>query len=79
LTTQWITAGELVKTTLQYGNKGTIRRMGLLLEREGINTKLLRKLEQALKPSKRLIPFIPGRPKRGTANPRWGMVFNEET
>ena len=79
LTTGRITAGELVKTTLQYGDKGTIRRMGLLLEREGIETKLLRKLEQVLKPSKGLIPFIPGRPKRGTVNSRWAVVNNEET
>ena len=79
LTTGRITAGELVKITLQYGDKGTIRRMGLLLEREGVETKLLRKLERALNPSKGLIPFIPRRPKRGTANPRWGVVNNEET
>jgi predicted transcriptional regulator of viral defense system len=79
LTTRRITAGELVKITLQYGDKGTIRRMGLLLEREGIETKLLRKLEQVLNPSKGLIPLIPGRPKRGPANPRWGVVNNEET
>jgi predicted transcriptional regulator of viral defense system len=79
LTTGRITARDLVKITLQYGDKGTIRRIGLLLEKEGVDIKLLRKLEQVLNPSKGLIPFIPRRPKRGTAYPRWGVVYNEET
>ncbi len=79
LTAGRITADELVKITLKYGDKGTIRRIGLLLEKEGIETKLLRKLEQALTSSRGLIPFIPGRAKRGTANLRWGVVNNEET
>jgi predicted transcriptional regulator of viral defense system len=70
-------AADLVKCTLRYGDMGTIRRMGALLEREGVNAALLRKLERALKPTSSLIPWIPSRPKRGTFNRRWGVVFNE--
>ena len=69
---------ELVKTTLRYGDTGTIRRMGALLEREGIDSELLRKLERALNPTSSLIPWIPTRLKRGKVNRRWGVVFNEE-
>lgn len=73
-----VTAAELVKATLRYGDTGTIRRMAALLEREGAKATLLRKLERALKPTTSLIPWIPSRPKRGTFNRRWGVVFNEQ-
>jgi predicted transcriptional regulator of viral defense system len=72
-----VTAAELVKLTLRYGDTGTIRRIGALLEREGVKKSLLRQLDQSLKPTTSLIPWIPSRPKRGTINRRWGVVFNE--
>jgi predicted transcriptional regulator of viral defense system len=72
-----VNAWELIKTALRYGDTGTIRRMGALLEDEGIDPALLRKLARALKPTTSLIPWIPGRPKRGTVNRRWGVVINE--
>lgn len=74
-----IRAADLAKTTLQYGDTGTIRRMGFLLEQEGVPPSILRKLARALKPSTSLIPWIPGCPKRGTINRRWGVVINEKT
>jgi predicted transcriptional regulator of viral defense system len=72
-----VDAPELVKVTLRYGDTGTIRRMGALLENEGVDPALLGKLARALKPTSGLIPWIPGRPKRGTVNRRWGVVINE--
>jgi len=71
-------ASELVTTALRYGDKGTLRRIGALLEFEGVEEKLLRKLEGALMPSTGLIPWIPTNPKRGTINRRWGVVLNEK-
>ena len=73
-----VSASELVTVTLRYGDKGTIRRIGLLLERQGAATDLLQKLEGVLTPTTGLIPWIPGRPKRGTISRRWGVVVNEE-
>jgi len=73
-----VTAAELVSVTLRYGDKGTIRRMGALLEREGVAGPLLKKLERRLPPSTSLIPWIPTRPKRGTVNRRWSVVLNEQ-
>ncbi len=70
-------AADLVKATLRYGDIGTIRRMGALLEREGLDDRLLRRLKRALKPSTALIPWIPTRPKRGSVNWRWGVVLND--
>jgi hypothetical protein len=45
LTIKRVAASELVRVTLRYGNVGTIRRMGALLDRAGIPAALLRKLE----------------------------------
>jgi predicted transcriptional regulator of viral defense system len=73
-----VKVASIVDTTLRYGDKGTIRRIGALLESESVDPKLLRRLEKALSPSTGLIPWIPGRPKRGTINRRWGVVLNEE-
>jgi hypothetical protein len=49
-----------------------------LLERLGASADLLRKLEGALEPSTGLIPWIPGKPKRGAINRRWSVVVNGE-
>lgn len=73
------TAAELVTMTLKYGDIGTIRRMGALLEREGAASPLLKKLERALPKTTSLIPWIPTRPKRGTVNRRWGVIINEQS
>jgi predicted transcriptional regulator of viral defense system len=65
--------------TLKYGDIGTIRRMGALLEREGVAGQLLKKLEKALPKTSSVIPWIPTKLKRGTVNRRWGVVINEQT
>ena len=72
-----INPAELTKATLRFGDTGTIRRIGTLLETEGVEQKQLKKLEGALNPSTGLIPWIPTKPKRGTINRRWGVVVNE--
>lgn len=74
-----VDVGELVTVTLRYGNTGTIRRMGALLEREGVSDLLLKRLEQALNRTRSMIPWIPNRPKRGKFNRRWGVVINEQS
>ena len=72
-----VDASELVKATLRFGDVGTIRRMGALLERERVDSGLLKKLQRPLKPTSSLIPWVPIQPKRGTLNRRWGVVINE--
>jgi len=68
---------ELVRITLRYGDVGTIRRIGALLDRTGVATPLLAKLERPLKPSSSFIPWNPVQPKRGTLDRRWGIVWND--
>ena len=73
-----VSPADLVKVTVQYGNQGTSRRIGALLDRLGVTESLLKKLQLTLKPSTSFIPWIPDSPKRGTVNQRWGIVFNEQ-
>jgi len=74
-----IRAEDLVRETLRFGNQGTIRRMGVLLDQQGVPEPLLRRLEKALSRSSSLIPWIPTAPKRGQASSRWGVVVNAES
>lgn len=71
-----VTAAELVRCALRYGDLGTLRRMGLLLEREGAEEALLRKLAGALTPTSSPIPWWPRQPKQGKIDWRWGVVDN---
>jgi predicted transcriptional regulator of viral defense system len=74
-----VTPTELVSVTLTYGDIGTIRRMGTLLEREGVASPSLTKLEKALPKTSSPIPWIPTKPKRGAINRRWSVVINEQS
>jgi predicted transcriptional regulator of viral defense system len=73
-----VSAAELVELTMKYGDTGTIRRMGLVLERAGVSGPLLRKLERRLGPTTSTIPWIPRRPKVGITNRRWGVTENDK-
>jgi hypothetical protein len=68
---------ELVRIALRYGDGGTIRRIGALLDREGVDERQLRKLNRELSALKNPIPWIPGRARRGNVDRRWGVVWND--
>ncbi len=70
-------AAELVQVTLRYGDVGTIRRMGVLLDRENVSAALLQRMEGRLRPSSSFIAWNPARPKRGPLDRRWGVVWND--
>ena len=78
LTERRVTAAALVAATLRYGDRGTIRRMGALLEGRGVGARLVRKLADALPETSGTIPWIPTQPKRGTLDRRWGLIMNGE-
>lgn len=71
-------ASDLIAATIQFGNQGTLRRIGRLLESSRLVVEpLLRKLDKALRPSSSYIPWIPTRPKRGRIDNRWKIVVND--
>jgi predicted transcriptional regulator of viral defense system len=69
---------ELIRLSLQYGNSGTMRRIGCLLETCDVSPRLLGKLKTKLTETKSLIPFVPTQPDRGSINRNWGVIINEE-
>jgi predicted transcriptional regulator of viral defense system len=74
-----VTASELATIVIRYGNQGTARRIGALLENLGTSNTVLRRLERMLRSNKSQIPFVPGKSKRGKLNRRWGVVLNEQS
>jgi len=70
--------GKLSESHCDTETSATLRRLGKLLELEGVKDSILRKLEHKLAPSSALIPWVPTLPKRGTADRRWGVIVNYE-
>lgn len=70
-------AGQLVQTTCRYGNQGTIRRIGYLLDELCPRSAWRGCMRKSLRQSPSLIPLVPGRPARGSVNRDWGVVVNE--
>ncbi len=69
-------AVELVDVALQFGNQGSIRRIGYSLEIEDAPVRLVDRLEKEIQSSSSLIPWNPRNPKRGKIQKRWGIVDN---
>jgi predicted transcriptional regulator of viral defense system len=80
-----ISTADLVDAALNFGNQGTIRRIGYFLAElsgqqrtlaQHIPALLIMRLERALRPSSSTISWIPTISKRGQVNKRWGVVVN---
>ncbi|MCP4897711.1 MAG: hypothetical protein GY906_12125 [bacterium] len=73
-----VSAKELAKVTVKYGNQGTVRRIGAALERFGGSGTALRTLEQSLRSPKSVIAADPRSPRSGPKSKRWGVILYEE-
>lgn len=75
-----VSTANLVDSAVNYGNQGTMRRIGYLLEELAeqvrIPARLLTRLERALRSSSATIPWIPTTAKHGLVNKRWGLIVN---
>ena len=78
LTAQRVSAADMVGAAIRYGNQRTLRRIGVLLEREGVDEALLLRIEKKVRPSTSLIPWIPVNARRGRTIRRWGVILNEQ-
>lgn len=67
---------KLVRITQKYGNTGTIRRLGRILEECHAPQNLLNRLHKKLSRTSSLIPLVPTRPKRGSLDRSWGILDN---
>lgn len=68
----------LISMTIKFGNKGTVRRIGFLLETLGVKSPVLGKLKGKRGSTKSLIAWMPDRPSRGSVNKDWGLIINGE-
>ena len=71
-----VTADELARVAVQYGNMGTIRRIGAILDRLDASKSSLSRLKRALTTTTAKIPLVPTRPARGPISKTWGVVIN---
>lgn len=69
---------DLIEVTLRYADVGTMRRIGFVLDKLGVQKTLLAKFQKVLKPSTSFIPLIPSLPKRGFIDRQWGILINGE-
>lgn len=76
LQTKRVKPEQLIEMSLAYGDIGTRRRLGALLELLGEPEPVLDELEAALPATSSSIPWIPGQPKRGRLNRRWAVIMN---
>jgi predicted transcriptional regulator of viral defense system len=72
-----ITAGELARITVRFGNQSTLRRLGLVLEKEGVSASVLKTVKNALNKSKAQIALVPSRSRKGRIAKAWGVIDNE--
>jgi predicted transcriptional regulator of viral defense system len=68
---------ELARVAARFGNRGARRRLGYVLELCGLPETLLAGLKRGLGSSRSLIPWVPGKPGRGTVNRDWGLIVND--
>lgn len=71
-------ASRFVRSVIRFGNMGTIRRVGKLLEMENTSPELLRKLEKTISKSSATIPWNPVKPKKGSTDSKWGVILNDQ-
>ncbi len=68
---------DLVKVVLTYGNQATVRRIGYLLDVLVQPSKYTKQLQRCLSDSRSLIPWVPSKPARGTADRKWRIIVND--
>ncbi len=71
-------AVELAECSVTFGDVGTRRRIGFLMEKEGYDAKAIRLLQRSVPSTRSSIPWIPGLPKRGSMQRQWGIVDNSQ-
>lgn len=77
LSSERVKVSELTSLAIQYGDVGTVRRIGALLERWQAPEEQLKRLERNVPATKGWIPWNPAAPKRGTLDRRWAVVIND--
>lgn len=70
-------AAGIADAAARFGNQGTIRRIGYLLDRGELPKAARDRLQRKLRSKKSIIPLVPNQAARGPVNPDWGVIENE--
>lgn len=70
-------APQIINAAVEYGNIAVVRRIGCLLMHNGFSKRSLQKLKDSLCDTLSLIPLVPQKPARGTADKYWGVIIND--
>jgi predicted transcriptional regulator of viral defense system len=70
-------AGDLLDMTIKFGNLGTLRRIGYLLDSIGMIDRKKEKIIRKFNKKKSVVPFVPENSMQGTLNNEWGIIDNE--
>lgn len=68
--------GDLAEMALKYGNQACLRRLGCLLQKEGVAEPILKKIAAGLRKTTGLIPWDPTAGRKGRIDRRWGVIIN---
>jgi len=68
--------GAFVSDAIAYGNQGTLRRIGAVLDMDGVGARYLSRIKNSIRPSKSQIALIPNSARRGRLDKRWGVIVN---
>jgi len=69
--------GKLVQRASAVARSSTCQRLGVLLERTGVNPSKLTALRRRALATQSLTSMVPGTPRRGPVNARWRVVEND--
>ena len=72
-----VSALELTRIAVRFGNQSTLRRLGWTLEQAGVSSAVLKTVKKALNKSSSLIPLVPLKQGKGPTNKIWGVIDNE--
>ena len=70
-------AARLVKYARRWPKTSTARRLGVLLEQEGVTDEILAPLIRSLRGSASDAALVPGGPRRGAVHPRFRVILND--
>ncbi len=70
-------ADRIATAAVLYGNQGSIRRIGYVLDRGELPKAARDRLRRKLRSKKSIIPLVPPRPTRGSVDTDWGIIDNE--
>ena len=69
---------EFISLVNKIGKNNTIRRVGFILDEQGVTDQILLPLLNKLKTTKSWVELVPNKTRKGKTNKKWGVINNVE-